>query len=268
MSVSWRLCTGTAIASYTGEILLYMAGMLACPERRGNPGRDRLSWYQSLVLAMYQCRGRPSTRDCSAPAEMPEQAGPSAPPDLREQLAALTEVTRQQRALLQRMCETFTPPPSTAPRAPEQSAPPPTIPVAAPATAISPPVTVPSAPVAFSGEASQMSEADCTEPWVVEGWVSAMEKLVDDLFIPEREQIHLGVHCLAGDAHSWWKRIRDTRRLVALKMMWDEFCGMLYEAYFPNSVKQKLEEDLKKLQQGSDQFRSIPVSYEKNYPVS
>nr|CAD1820593.1 unnamed protein product [Ananas comosus var. bracteatus] len=61
----------------------------------------------------------------------------------------------------------------------------------------------------------------CTEPWVVEGWVSAMEKLFEDLFILEREQ-----------------------------MRWDEFCGLLYEPYFPNSVKQKLEEDLKKLQQG------------------
>nr|CAD1842662.1 unnamed protein product [Ananas comosus var. bracteatus] len=78
----------------------------------------------------------------------------------RRGLAALTEATRQQGALLQRMCETFTPPPSVAPRAPEQSAPPPTIPVATPATVVPPPVTVPSAPVAFSGEALQMSEAE------------------------------------------------------------------------------------------------------------
>nr|CAD1842567.1 unnamed protein product [Ananas comosus var. bracteatus] len=89
-----------------------------------------------VPVAMYRRRGRPSTRNRSAPAEMPEQAGPSAPPDLRDQLAALTEATRQQGALLQRMCETFTPPPSTAPRAPEKSAPPPTIPMAAPAAAV------------------------------------------------------------------------------------------------------------------------------------
>nr|CAD1833452.1 unnamed protein product [Ananas comosus var. bracteatus] len=61
-------------------------------------------------------------------------------------------------------------------------------------------------------------DGSCTEPWIVESWMSAMEKLFEDLFIQEREQ--------------------------------DEFYGMLYEAYFSTSVKQKLEEDLKKLQQG------------------
>nr|CAD1817925.1 unnamed protein product [Ananas comosus var. bracteatus] len=107
------------------------------------------------------------------------------------------------------MCETFTQQPSAAPRASEQQAPPPTTPMAAAATAVPPPATVPTAPVAPLGEASQMSEAEqermterlarfCrfdpphfdgsrTEPWVVVGWVSAMEKLFKDLFIPELE---------------------------------------------------------------------------------
>nr|CAD1838501.1 unnamed protein product [Ananas comosus var. bracteatus] len=98
-----------------------------------NPGRDRLSWYQSLAvghwdlgtlswqtLGRQDARGviyhesRSSTRDRTAPREMPKQAEPSArpeasaPPDLREQLAALTEVIKQQGVLLQRMCETIT----------------------------------------------------------------------------------------------------------------------------------------------------------------
>nr|CAD1844113.1 unnamed protein product [Ananas comosus var. bracteatus] len=64
-------------------------------------------------------------------------------------------------------------------------------------------------------------DGDCTEPWVVE-----------------------------GDAHAWWRRMRQTRGLVALQMRWDEFCGLLYGAHFPNSMKQKLKEDLKKLRQG------------------
>nr|CAD1829892.1 unnamed protein product [Ananas comosus var. bracteatus] len=66
------------------------------------------------IATMYRRRGRSSTRDRAAPREMPEQAEPSArpeasaPPDLREQLAALTEVIKQQGVLLQRMCETVT----------------------------------------------------------------------------------------------------------------------------------------------------------------
>ncbi|XP_020105378.1 classical arabinogalactan protein 9-like [Ananas comosus] len=151
---------------------------------------------------------------------MPEQAEPSArpeasaPPDLREQLAVLTEVTRQQGELLQRLCERLAPPQSTVP---EQPVPPPPTPVAGPAAAVpppaavSPPAAVPPAPVAASGEAPQLTEAEqermaerlarfhrfdpptydgsCIETWVVEGWVSAMEKLFQDLFIPEREQV-------------------------------------------------------------------------------
>nr|CAD1839810.1 unnamed protein product [Ananas comosus var. bracteatus] len=58
--------------------------------------------------AMYRRRGRPPTRDRAAPPKMREQAGPSAPSDLREQLTALTEVIRQQSVLLQRMCEIVT----------------------------------------------------------------------------------------------------------------------------------------------------------------
>nr|CAD1840703.1 unnamed protein product [Ananas comosus var. bracteatus] len=160
---------------------------------------------------MYRRRGRPSLReraqlaqDRARSPEMPEQAEPSAPPeviappvveqrarpeasaspDLSAQLAALTEVTRRQGELLERMCE------------------------------------------------------------------SAMEKLFEDLFIPEGEQVPLGVHYLAGDAHDWWRRARRDQGLVAAQLRWDEFCGILYGMYFPNSMKQKIEEDLKRIQQG------------------
>lgn len=56
------------------------------------------------------------------------------------------------------------------------------------------------------------------EPLVVKGWVSTMEKLFEDLFIQEWEQVYLGVHCLVEDAHSWWRRMRQTRGLAALQM--------------------------------------------------
>ncbi|XP_020097825.1 uncharacterized protein LOC109716690 [Ananas comosus] len=104
-------------------------------------------------------------------------------------------------------------------------------------------------------------DGSCTEPWVVEVWMSAMEKLFEDLFILEREHVHLRVHCLAGDAHSWWRRMRRTPGVVALQMKWVEFCGSLYGAYFPNSVKQKLKEDLKKLQQGERSVQEYPHEF-------
>lgn len=125
------------------------------------------------------------------------------------QLATLTEVTKQHGVLIQRMCEIFTQQPNTASRVPEHQVPLPTTPVFAPAIAVTPPVIAPTTPVAPSGEALQMLEAEqermierlnhfrrfdsphfdssCTEPRVVEAWVSAMEKLFEDLFIPEQE---------------------------------------------------------------------------------
>nr|CAD1833830.1 unnamed protein product [Ananas comosus var. bracteatus] len=57
---------------------------------------------------MYRRHGRPPTRDRAAPPKMLEQVGPNAPPDLRKQFTALTEVIRQQGVLLQRMCEIVT----------------------------------------------------------------------------------------------------------------------------------------------------------------
>nr|CAD1843437.1 unnamed protein product [Ananas comosus var. bracteatus] len=94
-----------------------------------------------------------------------------------------------------------------------------------------PPATVPTVPVAPPGEASPHFDGSRTKPWVVESWVSAMEKLFEDLFIPKREQVHLA----------------------------DEFCKMLYGAYFPNSVKQKLEKNLKKLQQGEQSVQKYTL---------
>nr|CAD1843459.1 unnamed protein product [Ananas comosus var. bracteatus] len=84
------------------------------------------------------------------------------------------------------------------------------------------------------------------ESRVVEAWVRALEKLFEDLYIPERDRVHLVVHCLEGDAHSSWLRTRTDR---FENLTWEEFRGMLYRAYFPNSVKKKFENDLKRMRQ-------------------
>ena len=173
---------------------------------------------------------------------------------------------------MQRLCERIAQPPSSVPRAPESPVPPPTTPVTAPAAAVPLSAAVPVAPVAPARGPVPLTEAEQerwterlarfrrfdppifdgrgTEAWIVEGWVSAMEKLFEDLFVPEGEEVPLGVHCLAGDAHDWWRRTRRDQGLVAAQLSWDEFCGMLFGMFFPNSVKQKLEEDLRRLQQG------------------
>nr|CAD1821720.1 unnamed protein product [Ananas comosus var. bracteatus] len=76
--------------------------------------RAGLTTSDPVLFLSDRCRDRPSTRDRVAPLKMPDQAEPSArpeasaPPDLREQLAALTEVIKQQSVLLQRIYEIIT----------------------------------------------------------------------------------------------------------------------------------------------------------------
>lgn len=103
------------------------------------------------------------------------------------------------------MCERLAPPQIIAL---EQLVPPLTTPVSASVAAGPPPVAVPVALVTSFGEALQMTVAEqermaerlacfrrfnpptydgsCTEAWVVKGWISAMEKLFENLFIYER----------------------------------------------------------------------------------
>ncbi len=77
-----------------------------------------------------------------------------------------------------------------------------------------------------------------------------MERLFEDLFIPERDQVYLAVHCLESDTHAWWMRARKNKLVDAPPVTWMESQNMLFEAYFPNSVQERMEDDLKRLRQG------------------
>lgn len=108
-------------------------------------------------------RDRPLTQATPPPPTEPEQTGPSVPLDLWELLAALTEITRQQGALLESMCEVLTQRSSMAPRASEPQAPQPTtsakIPTApTPSTITAPTALSPSKEV--SREDKSLTEAE------------------------------------------------------------------------------------------------------------
>ncbi len=78
-----------------------------------------------------------------------------------------------------------------------------------------------------------------------------MEKLFENLFIPEKYQVQLATHFLERDAETWLRRVRPARPPGAQLLSWAEFRAMIFGAFFPDSVKQKLEEDLMNLQQGT-----------------
>ncbi len=72
-----------------------------------------------------------------------------------------------------------------------------------------------------------------------------MEKLFENLFVPTRYQVLLATHFLDRDVEVWWRRVRPDGPLGAELL--SMFYSLQFGAFFPNSVKQKLEKDLSNL---------------------
>ncbi len=53
------------------------------------------------------------------------------------------------------------------------------------------------------------------EPWEAESWVAAIERLFENLLLPERYQVHLATNFLESDAETWWRRVRSIGPLGA-----------------------------------------------------
>ncbi|XP_020108538.1 uncharacterized protein LOC109724208 [Ananas comosus] len=78
-----------------------------------------------------------------------------------------------------------------------------------------------------------------------------METLFEDLYTLERDKVYLATHCLERTAKVWWKRIKRNRASDLPPLTWEEFRGLFYVNYFPDSEKKKLQEQFRKLKQGS-----------------
>ncbi len=90
-------------------------------------------------------------------------------------------------------------------------------------------------------------EGETTDPWVVEKWVDTMEKLFEDLLMEEYERVPLAVHFLEGNARMWWKTVRPDVAKGAALPTWSSFQEKLFGAFFPHSLKQQMEDDLKNI---------------------
>ncbi|XP_020094154.1 uncharacterized protein LOC109714124 [Ananas comosus] len=88
-----------------------------------------------------------------------------------------------------------------------------------------------------------------------------MEALFEDIYTLERDKVHLAAHCFEGSARLWWTRVKKSRSLELSSMTWEAFRELLLMEYFPESDKQKIKEDFRKLRQGSRSMRE----YEKEF---
>lgn len=85
------------------------------------------------------------------------------------------------------------------------------------------------------------------EPWMLESWVDLMETLFEDLYTLEKGKVHLATHSLEKEAKVWWKRVKRDRSSNLPLMVWEEFQGLMFTNYFPDSEKKKLQDQFWKL---------------------
>ncbi|XP_020097144.1 uncharacterized protein LOC109716223 [Ananas comosus] len=97
--------------------------------------------------------------------------------------------------------------------------------------------------------------------WVVEKWLMHMEKLFHNTFVEERDRVWFATHHLNGEAYRWWTDIREDPHADLAAITWKRFKELLYTTYFPQSVKRKMERDLRSLRQGD----RIVAEYEREF---
>ncbi|XP_020112143.1 uncharacterized protein LOC109726764 [Ananas comosus] len=104
-------------------------------------------------------------------------------------------------------------------------------------------------------------DGEKVEPWMVESWVDSMETLLNDLCTLEKDKVHLATHCLERTTKVWGKQIKRDRSSELSPLAWEEFRGLMYTNYFPESKKKKLQDRFRKLRQGN---RSVG-EYEREF---
>nr|CAD1834480.1 unnamed protein product [Ananas comosus var. bracteatus] len=89
----------------------------------------------------------------------------------------------------------------------------------------------------------------------MEAWLTSMEALFEDIYTLEKDKVHLVAHYFKKLAQIWWRRVKKNRSSDLPPMTWEEFRGLLFMEYFPDSNKRKMKEDFRKLRQGSRTMR-------------
>nr|CAD1837561.1 unnamed protein product [Ananas comosus var. bracteatus] len=87
------------------------------------------------------------------------------------------------------------------------------------------------------------------EPRMVESWIDSIETLFENLYTLEKVKMHLATHCLEKTVNVWWKKVKQDRPSNLPPMIWEEFRGLMFTNYFPDSEKKNLYNQFQKLRQ-------------------
>ncbi|XP_020106573.1 uncharacterized protein LOC109722831 [Ananas comosus] len=104
-------------------------------------------------------------------------------------------------------------------------------------------------------------DGEDTDPWTVESWIDSIESIFEDLYTVERDKVRLAVHCLQRSVKTWWKGIKQNRSPSLPPMTWQEFREVITSVYFPDSEKRKLRDRFQNLRQGDRSVRE----YEREF---
>ncbi len=73
----------------------------------------------------------------------------------------------------------------------------------------------------------------------------------------------MATNFLEHNAEAWWRQVRPVCPPGTQLLTWTEFCSLLLGAFFPESVRQRLEEDLRNLQQGGHSVLEYIVDFNR-----
>nr|CAD1830185.1 unnamed protein product [Ananas comosus var. bracteatus] len=104
-------------------------------------------------------------------------------------------------------------------------------------------------------------DGEVIDPWTVETWLAMIETLFEDIYTREQDKVHLAAHCFDKRARVWWRRVKQDRSPDLPPVDWEEFRGLMFVEYFPDSDKRKMREDFRKLKQGNRTVRE----YEREF---
>lgn len=85
------------------------------------------------------------------------------------------------------------------------------------------------------------------DPWVMETWFDSIKMLFEDLYTLKKEKVHLAAHYLEKSAKMWWKGFKRDQPSNLASVTLEEFQGLMFSNYVPDSEMKKLPDQFSKL---------------------
>ncbi|XP_057969338.1 uncharacterized protein LOC131158487 [Malania oleifera] len=86
---------------------------------------------------------------------------------------------------------------------------------------------------------------------VVENWIQKIEKIMFVVLCADKQRVLYATFRLTGEAKHWWFAVKllEEQRLAPVALTWGRFKEIIFDGYFPSSIRDaKMEEFLNRTQ--------------------